>query len=112
MNSNQLTNHQIRVLISSTFRDMQPERELLVKRVFPELRRICDELFVSFTEVDLRWGITKKAASEGKVLPNMRLLSEKPLFKFLGLSESDRRPTQTYFGASGAAMLQCLQNAD
>jgi hypothetical protein len=48
---------QIRVFISSTFRDMQNERELLVKEVFPELRRVCDERFVTFTEVDLRWGI-------------------------------------------------------
>ncbi|HSI64668.1 MAG TPA: DUF4062 domain-containing protein, partial [Candidatus Saccharimonadia bacterium] len=59
----------IRVFISSTFRDMQKERELLVKEVFPELRRVCDERFVSFTEVDLRWGITREKQSEGKVLP-------------------------------------------
>ena len=56
---------EIRVFISSTFRDMQEERELLVKRVFPELRSICAKRFVTFTEVDLRWGITE----EGKVLP-------------------------------------------
>ena len=64
-----LVNREIRVFISSTFRDMQEERELLVKKVFPELRRICDERFVSFTEVDLRWGITGEEAAEGKVLP-------------------------------------------
>ncbi|MCX6879370.1 MAG: tetratricopeptide repeat protein [Verrucomicrobia bacterium] len=64
-----LTRREIRVFISSTFRDMQKERELLVKNVFPELRRICDERFVSFTEVDLRWGITEEQAAEGKVLP-------------------------------------------
>ncbi len=45
-----LSKRQIRVFISSTFRDMQRERELLVKTVFPELRRICDERFVSFTQ--------------------------------------------------------------
>lgn len=64
-----LAKRQIRVFISSTFRDMQAERELLVKKVFPELRRICEERSVSFTEVDLRWGITKEEAAEGKVLP-------------------------------------------
>ncbi len=74
MNPNELkTEHlpsrKIRVFISSTFRDMQEERELLVKKVFPELRRICDDRFVSFTEVDLRWGITQEEAAEGKVLP-------------------------------------------
>jgi len=60
---------QIRVFISSTFRDMQKERELLVKKVFPELRRLCSERFVTFTEVDLRWGITEEQSAEGKVLP-------------------------------------------
>jgi len=39
--SEQLANRRIRVFISSTFRDMQRERELLVKTVFPKLRRIC-----------------------------------------------------------------------
>jgi nephrocystin-3 len=48
---------------------MQEERELLVKMVFPELRRVCSERFVVFTEVDLRWGITEEQQAEGKVLP-------------------------------------------
>jgi nephrocystin-3 len=62
-------NRQIRVFISSTFRDMMAERDLLTKQVFPELRRICARRFVTFTEVDLRWGITKEQSAEGKVLP-------------------------------------------
>ncbi len=48
---------------------MQAERELLVKQVFPELRRMCADRLVTFTEVDLRWGITEEQAAEGKVLP-------------------------------------------
>lgn len=59
----------IRVFISSTFRDMQAERELLVKKVFPQLRKMCEERSVVCTEVDLRWGITTEQAAEGKVLP-------------------------------------------
>ena len=31
----------VRVSISSTFRDMQPEREELVKITFPEMRKRC-----------------------------------------------------------------------
>jgi nephrocystin-3 len=60
---------EIRVFVSSTFCDMQRERELLVKHVFPELRRICVQRFVTFTEVDLRWGISEEQSAEGKVLP-------------------------------------------
>ena len=60
---------QIRVFISSTFRDMQAERDYLVKFIFPQLRKLCDQRAVTWGEVDLRWGITEKQANEGKVLP-------------------------------------------
>jgi len=60
---------QIRVFISSTFRDMQAEREELVKQVFPQLRRLCESRGVTWGEVDLRWGVTEEARAEGKVLP-------------------------------------------
>lgn len=59
----------IRVFISSTFRDMQAEREELVKRVFPRLRRLCEQRGVTWGEVDLRWGITDEQKAEGQVLP-------------------------------------------
>jgi len=56
----QLSSREIRVFISSTFRDMMLERDLLVKQVFPELRRKCAKRFVTFTEVDLRWAGREK----------------------------------------------------
>ncbi|MCK4943271.1 MAG: DUF4062 domain-containing protein, partial [Candidatus Aminicenantes bacterium] len=59
----------IRVFVSSTFRDMQAEREELVKRIFPQLRKLCESRNVTFTEVDLRWGISDEQKAEGKVLP-------------------------------------------
>lgn len=59
----------IRVFISSTFRDMQAERDLLIKKTFPELRKRCRERGVEFTEVDLRWGVTEEQAERGEVLP-------------------------------------------
>ncbi|GAF84880.1 unnamed protein product, partial [marine sediment metagenome] len=59
----------IRVFVSSTFRDMKEEREELVKRVFPKLRKICEKRGVTWGEVDLRWGITDEQKAEGKVLP-------------------------------------------
>ena len=54
----------IRVLISSTFRDMMRERDLLVKDVFQEPRRKCAKRFVTFTEVDLRRGITEAQTAD------------------------------------------------
>lgn len=45
---------QIRVFISSTFRDMQAERNYLVKFIFPQLRKLCESRSVTWGEVDLR----------------------------------------------------------
>ena len=46
---------QIRVFIYSTFRDMQAERDYLVKFIFPQLRKLCESRGVTWGEVDLRW---------------------------------------------------------
>ena len=59
----------VRVFLSSTFRDFIAERDVLVKRVFPELRKFCRDRFVELVEVDLRWGITAEQAERGEVLP-------------------------------------------
>jgi hypothetical protein len=58
----------VRIFISSTFRDFMAERDELVKRVFPELRRRCKDRFVEIVEVDLRWGITEDQSREGATL--------------------------------------------
>jgi hypothetical protein len=47
---------------------MKAERDRLVKFVFPQLRRLCEERGVGWGEVDLRWGITDEQAAEGAVL--------------------------------------------
>ncbi len=59
----------IRVFVSSTFRDMQAERDELAKFIFPQLRKQCEQRGVTWGEVDLRWGITNEQSAEGKVLP-------------------------------------------
>ena len=48
---------------------MHAEREELVKRVFPQLRKLCEQRGVVWGEVDLRWGVTDEQKAEGKVLP-------------------------------------------
>lgn len=48
---------------------MSADRDELVKRTFPALRKLCEERGVIFTDVDLRWGITDEVAAEGNVLP-------------------------------------------
>lgn len=59
----------VRVFVSSTFRDFAAERDALATHAWPALRALCEERAVSFTDVDLRWGITDEQAAEGAVLP-------------------------------------------
>ncbi|MGE3800803.1 MAG: tetratricopeptide repeat protein [Candidatus Kapaibacterium sp.] len=61
-------NNELRLFISSTFRDMQEEREHLVKKIFPEIRALCRQRGVTFTDVDLRWGLTDEQAALGTVI--------------------------------------------
>ena len=60
---------EIRIFISSTFRDMQEERDELIKHIFPQLKQICLERGVFFTDIDLRWGITEEQAQKDEVIP-------------------------------------------
>lgn len=48
---------------------MQLERDELVKRVFPRVRRHCEQRGVRWSEVDLRWGVTDEQKADGAVLP-------------------------------------------
>ncbi|HSB12297.1 MAG TPA: tetratricopeptide repeat protein [Blastocatellia bacterium] len=59
----------VRVFVSSTFRDMHGERDELIKKTFPHLRKLCEERGVAWGEVDLRWGITEEQSQRGEVLP-------------------------------------------
>lgn len=59
----------VRVFVSSTFRDFAEERDALATHAWPALRALCEERAVTFTDVDLRWGITDEQAAEGRVLP-------------------------------------------
>jgi len=45
----------VRVFISSTFGDMQAERDHLVRIVFPKLREELLKLRIRLVDVDLRW---------------------------------------------------------
>jgi nephrocystin-3 len=49
------------VFLSSTFRDMHAERDELLKRIFPQLRKLCAERGVGFVDVDLRLGPARES---------------------------------------------------
>ncbi|XP_013068676.2 TPR repeat-containing protein DDB_G0287407-like [Biomphalaria glabrata] len=58
----------IRVFVSSTFTDFFNEREVLVKKVFPELREWCQGRGLKLVECDLRWGIPKDTSTAETIL--------------------------------------------
>lgn len=57
-----------KVFISSTFRDMHGERDILTRYVFPELRALGKKHFINIYEVDLRWGVTEEETKSNKTL--------------------------------------------
>jgi nephrocystin-3 len=59
---------ELRLFISSTFRDLIEEREELLKKVFPLIRHTCRQRGVDFVEIDLRWGLTEQDAALGNVV--------------------------------------------
>ena len=65
---NLIDRRQIRIFISSTFKDLDIERNYLLKYVFPELKTIASRRNVSLNHVDLRWGITTEQSLRGEIL--------------------------------------------
>lgn len=75
---------QLRLFISSTFVDMNTERDALT-RIFPQIKEICNRRGVEFIPLDLRWGITESAAQEGRVVETcLREIDESRPF-FIGI---------------------------
>lgn len=56
----------VKVFISSTFSDLDKERDYISQIVFHSLREKYKEL--SINEIDLRWGITEEQAKKGQVI--------------------------------------------
>lgn len=61
------------------------EREYLVKKTFPQLRKKFKENAVNIVEVDLRWGVLEEEAKGGKVIDICLTEVDKSRPYFLGL---------------------------
>jgi tetratricopeptide (TPR) repeat protein len=57
-----------RLFVSSTFSDMVAERNALQERVFPKLRRFCQEHGARFQAIDLRWGVSVEASADQRTM--------------------------------------------
>ena len=54
----------ISIFVSSTFSDMQAERDVLRQRVLPRLQKFASVYGESLRMVDLRWGVDTTSMSE------------------------------------------------
>ena len=68
-----------RIFVSSTFADLQEERNALQKRVseerkaleqevFPALKQLCSENECQFQSIDLRWGVSEEAGLDQRTM--------------------------------------------
>ncbi|XP_036374733.1 telomerase protein component 1 [Megalops cyprinoides] len=74
----------VRVFVSSTFRDMHGERDVLVRSVFPELRRRAAPHCLYLQEVELRWGVTEEEAGRALQLCLSEVCRSQLLLGILG----------------------------
>jgi serine/threonine protein kinase/tetratricopeptide (TPR) repeat protein len=51
---------ELRLYISSSFGDLDDERAHLAGKIFPEIRALCRQRGIGFTEIDLRWGLAEE----------------------------------------------------
>lgn len=58
----------MRVFISSTFVGLENERNYLMTKTFPMLKHEAIKRGITLIPVDLRWGVTKEQAEQGKVI--------------------------------------------
>ena len=80
----------IRLFISSTFIDMDVERQLIQREVVPQVKEYCMARGWQFEVVDLRWGVSAEAAAHHRTmriclneLQHCRDVSPKPNFLLL-----------------------------
>lgn len=90
---------EIRIFLSSPFKDMQKERDAIVRTVIPKLRKICTERDVLITCIDLRW-----------------YLHLTFILKYESCSSPQRLPTHRGVtelqSEQGATVLMCLREVD
>ena len=55
-----------RVFVSSTFKDMKLERDVLANKIFPRLRKRCESCRVVWGDVDVHRGVSSEAIAEGR----------------------------------------------
>ena len=78
-------NPHLKIFISSTFRDMHPERQKLITNVFIKFKKLAKQRSVEVTEIELRTGVTDATGHIAKVcLEQVDRCADSPIL-FLGI---------------------------
>ncbi|KAK7944995.1 hypothetical protein WMY93_000723 [Mugilogobius chulae] len=85
----------VRVFVSSTFRDMHSERDVLVRSVFPELRRRAAPHCLYLQEVELRWGVTEEESGRSVELCLKEVCRSQVMVVLLGRDMDWCRPNRS-----------------
>ncbi|XP_033116394.1 NACHT domain- and WD repeat-containing protein 1-like isoform X2 [Anneissia japonica] len=80
----------VRIFVSSTFGDTVAERNILLEKAYPELKKWCQEKGLDFQVVDMRWGVRDEVNDDHMTLniclreiENCQVLSVGPNVLFL-----------------------------
>lgn len=57
-----------RIFVSSTFSDLEAERDALSRKVFPSIHDYCARAGYGFQAIDLRWGIGREASLDQRTM--------------------------------------------
>ena len=57
-----------RVFVSSTFKDLEAERNYFREHVYERLREVCEERGARFQPIDLRWGVSEEASLDQQAM--------------------------------------------
>ena len=67
---------EVRLFISSTFIDTHSERDLLMKKVIPDVNRILKDQHIRIVPVDLRWGVVNDGSKDAEYAIQTLCLNE------------------------------------
>ena len=75
----------VRIFVSSTFTDFATERELIARKVLPELQRRGSSRGLHIGTIDLRWGVTQAESAAGTTIERCLAEVDAAYPFFLGL---------------------------
>lgn len=87
---------------------MDKERRYIVEWIFPRIKELCDERWVEFFPIDLRWGIPEQKGKQGRIIGACleEIDNSRPFFIGLLGDRYGWQPSLSDLGESSNALLE------